>query len=687
MKYPISLLALMITVVSGASAEQVVQIHPLFDSGRVATRDLATTGFAQWTNGTGSTQANNVGWNDQQGIWYSFIRFAGTRAEGQVVYGLSLADWHAALTAAGSVTLRGDVNWHEVNPDCPVEPGVRVSVWLIPGLEIPEGSLPSFANTWPWNYPHATKVTSFGPEDVTPLHASWWDAEFDPTNTRDKMAYALEIDLTEAIQVALAAGQMSPTTPWGIVFFPEAMEDQLNVPNNPQWLTRQQTVLHGGFWEVSVRTQVLLNTHPVSASVGEGGTGEFSVEVSEGLAPSFLWQSSFDGGETFSNLSDGAFFGAMISGATADTLTISSASLMLNGMVFRVAVTVGDTVEFSEHANLEVVAPSPPVFLSSPVSRSIQEGSAVGFSVSVGGFPAPSVHWQVSTDGGATFVDLAKTPPYSGVGTTTLWVEPVTLEMEGHRFRAVAENSAGTAESAAVFLTVTPLPSPPAFALQPQDQSVSEGSMVIFQAEASGHPAPAYQWQISFDQGGSFSNITSSSFGGDLFRDTQTANLRILSASSFIDGAIFRAKASNTEGQTFSIGARLTTFAILSLSEWLAAVGVPADFREPADRHGPLQLANLEAYGMGLSPFEATASDLLRIERSNDGSGTLQFHYRVNTRAQGVFVSIEGSTDLISWSTVEPLEEIVYQENEGIESRRAAFAVGTVFLRLRIGSE
>lgn len=252
MKHTKLLLAFALVPFSAASAEQVVQIHPLFDSGRVATRDLATTDFAQWTNGVGATRANNVGWNEQRGIWYSFIRFAGTRAEGQQVFGLSLADWHAALTAAGSVTLRGDVNWHEVNPDFPVEPGVRVSVWLIPGLEIPEGALPSFANTWPWNYAHSTKVMSFGPEDVTPLHASWGDAEFDPTNTRDKMAYELEIDLTEAIKAALAAGQMTPTTPWGIVFFPEAMEDQLNVPNNPQWLTRQQTVLHGGFWEVVI---------------------------------------------------------------------------------------------------------------------------------------------------------------------------------------------------------------------------------------------------------------------------------------------------------------------------------------------------------------------------------------------------------------------------------------------------
>ncbi len=250
MKYPKYLLAVILTAASAASAEEVVRIHPLFDSGRVATNDLATTDFAQWTNGTGSSRANNVGWNESRGIWYSFIRFAGQRPEAGQLYGLTLADWHERLDAAGSITLRGDVNWLEINPDFPGSPGVAVSVWLVPGLEIPEGSLPGFGNTWPWNYLHSVKVTSFAPEDMEPLRDSWDDAEFNPIDTRDKMAYALRIDLTAEVKAAIAAGHMSPTTPWGIVLFPEEMEDQLDVPNNPQWIDRRQTVLHGGFWEV-----------------------------------------------------------------------------------------------------------------------------------------------------------------------------------------------------------------------------------------------------------------------------------------------------------------------------------------------------------------------------------------------------------------------------------------------------
>lgn len=308
MKYPKLLLAFALLPFSAAATEQVVRIHPLFDSGRVSTNDLATTDFAQWTNGVGSTRANNVGWNESRGIWYSFIRFSGTRTEDNQVFGLSLANWHEALTKAGSVTLRGDVNWHEINPDFPGEPGVQVSVWLVPGLDIPEGSLPGFGNTWPWNYANARKVTSFGPNDVTPLHASWDDAEFDPADTRDKMAYALQIDLTSAIQAALAAGHMTPSTPWGIVFFPEEMEDQLNIPNNPLWIDRRQTVLHGAFWEVVVvesdEPDPLPPVAPGSLVATAGGLDRIHLSWADNSddETGFRLEVSTDGGSNFSLL-------------------------------------------------------------------------------------------------------------------------------------------------------------------------------------------------------------------------------------------------------------------------------------------------------------------------------------------------------------------------------------------------
>ncbi|MCC5841498.1 MAG: SUMF1/EgtB/PvdO family nonheme iron enzyme [Opitutales bacterium] len=430
----------------------------------------------------------------------------------------------------------------------------------------------------------------------------------------------------------------------------------------------------------------LITSHPADVTVAETGTAVFSVGVNGPAEVSYRWQSSFDGGESFANLPDGGFFGATLSGAFTETLTVSSAPLMLDGMVFRVRVTAGDSEVFSDPATLSVVPASPPVFFTLPVSRTVEELSSAQFTVSVGGQPEPALRWQVSTDGGASFADLSEGAPYSGVQTASLMVLPVTLEMDGHRFRAVAQNSAGNAQSASALLTVAPLPSLPVFMIEPEDQTVADGAQVIFSAAASGQPLPTFQWQISIDGGFSYSNITDGSFGGNLFRDTQTADLRILSASPFVDGAFFRVRATNSSGVVFSRGAQLNTFTILSLDAWLAGAGVPADQRGPGDRHGPLQLTNLEAYGMGLLPFVASAEDLPRVERAGDGSNVLRFHYRVNTRAEDVPVSIEESTDLVSWVPAVPVEDRVIWAVDGVEVREAIFGgAETRFLRLRVG--
>ncbi len=424
--------------------------------------------------------------------------------------------------------------------------------------------------------------------------------------------------------------------------------------------------------------------HPQSLTVAVGQEAVFTVEAEGPADMTFRWQGSFDAGETYSNLSDGTLF----AGTHTATLTIPEATAMLDGLRVRAVVSDGPASVTSDPAVLGIVLAAAPAITAHPHPVSAQAGGEAVFTAAADGVPAPALRWQLSTDGGEAFADLAEGEPYSGVDTAELTVSPLTRDMDGHRFRAVAQNSEGSATSAAALLTVTPVPAAPVFTAQPQDRSVREGMAAVFSAPAEGYPAPAYQWQFSLDGGESFSNITDASLGGGVFSGTQTPELTVLSADAFLDGALFRARAANSEGEAFSEAVRLTTFIALSLDEWLGAAGVPADRRAPMDRHGPLGLTNLEAYGTGLSPFEATAADLPRMERAADGSGVLRFHYSVNTRAEGVAVAIEESMDLAAWTAAEPQEESVLSESEGVERREAVFAGGddgVLFLRLRVG--
>lgn len=84
---------------------------------------------------------------------------------------------------------------------------------------------------------------------------------------------------------------------------------------------------------------------------------------------------------------------------------------------------------------------------SSPSNATVSSGQSASFSASATGSPAPTVQWQVSTDGGATFTDLP------GATSTTLTF-PVSMAQTGNLYRAVFSNSTGSVTSSAATLTV-----------------------------------------------------------------------------------------------------------------------------------------------------------------------------------------------------------------------------------------
>src|SRR5206468_3870673 len=77
-----------------------------------------------------------------------------------------------------------------------------------------------------------------------------------------------------------------------------------------------------------------------------------------------------------------------------------------------------------------------PTVTSNPSNTTVCNGSAATFTVAGTG-TGLTYQWQVSTDNGVTYNNLANGAPYSGVTTATLTVNPVTAAMNGYRYRAV----------------------------------------------------------------------------------------------------------------------------------------------------------------------------------------------------------------------------------------------------------
>jgi len=94
-----------------------------------------------------------------------------------------------------------------------------------------------------------------------------------------------------------------------------------------------------------------------------------------------------------------------------------------------------------------VIPTAPPKVTQNPASVTITEGDPVTFTAAASGEPTPSVQWQVSTDGGVTFTNLA------GATSTTLTFTTALTE-NGYEYRAVFTNRVGTATTSAAVLTV-----------------------------------------------------------------------------------------------------------------------------------------------------------------------------------------------------------------------------------------
>jgi hypothetical protein len=173
---------------------------------------------------------------------------------------------------------------------------------------------------------------------------------------------------------------------------------------------------------------------PVSQTVTDNQSVTFSAAASGAPAPTVRWQVSRNGGSTWSS----------ITGGTAPTLTFTAHGSD-NGALYRAVFTNGLGSATTAAATLTVN--TAPVITTQPSSRTVYAGTVASFVAAANGNPTPTVQWQVSTDAGATWTDLA------GATTTTLSFTAQTSD-NGKRYRAVFTNVAGTATTKVVTLTV-----------------------------------------------------------------------------------------------------------------------------------------------------------------------------------------------------------------------------------------
>ncbi len=145
--------------------------------------------------------------------------------------------------------------------------------------------------------------------------------------------------------------------------------------------------------------------------------------------------------------------------------------------------------------------PVAPSFTTQPANQTVVSGQNATFTAAATGVPAPTLKWQRSTDGGATWANIDDGSAFGGTTTGTLTVNAVTLANTNHRFRAVAASTGfGPVNSNAAILTVTQVPQ---ISQQPVSQSALAGGSATFNVVASGSGTITYKWYFTGTAAGS----------------------------------------------------------------------------------------------------------------------------------------------------------------------------------------
>jgi hypothetical protein len=299
---------------------------------------------------------------------------------------------------------------------------------------------------------------------------------------------------------------------------------------------------------LTVDSPPAITTQPNLALVIAGQTAVFTAAASGNPTPTVQWQVSTDGGATFSN----------IAGATSGTLAFATTAVE-NGNEYQAVFTnsVGSTTTNAVGLTVE----EGPTVTTEPLGATVDAGQPASFTAAASGNPTPTVQWQVSTDGGATFSNIAG-------ATSPTYTLTTTAGENGDQYQAVFTNSVGAATSNAATLTVDSLP---AITTQPSSTTVLQGATATFTAAASGNPSPTVQWQVSTNGGATFSTIAGAT--SDTYSFTTAAGE---------SGNKYQAVFTNSVGSTSTNAATLTlaTTPVVTTDPTSATVaaGQPATF-------------------------------------------------------------------------------------------------------------
>ena len=148
----------------------------------------------------------------------------------------------------------------------------------------------------------------------------------------------------------------------------------------------------------------------------------------------------------------------------------------------------------------------------------------------------------------------------------------------------------------------------PAMAANPNGQSVLVGDTAVFAGAVTGVPAPAMAWQFSSDGGLSFTDLVEAA----PYTGVATPTLTITDAPFSLNGYLYRLRATNVWGESFSSPASLTVTKRMPIVTWATPAPIlPGTALDAAQLNAAADVAGTFVYDPPAGTVLAAGSDYL----------------------------------------------------------------------------
>lgn len=203
----------------------------------------------------------------------------------------------------------------------------------------------------------------------------------------------------------------------------------------------------------------------------------------------------------------------------------------------------------SSRTPVAVVVTAPPTVTTQPTDKTLCAGANTSFAIVAKG--ASTYQWEVSTNGGSTYTDVANGGVYGGATTNTLNITGATAGMNSYKYRCKASCATTTTSNAAT-LNIN---SAPAVTGQPGDKSICDNSNTSFSITATGSGTLGYQWEVSTNGGSTWSTV----FNGGVYSGATTATLTLTGATAALNTYQYRCIVTGTCPPTATSNAGVLT--------------------------------------------------------------------------------------------------------------------------------